>query len=230
MSTFKLHVNRRGPTTHPYLTFPNPTESIRQIVEHTTQNGSSNPRTYAEHHKAGAKYTFATGAHGCGIRVDLTTGDYMLFLDELKRNLHYLDGFGKPRDLVVRYGASSKAEETCMSITEYLEGHYQHDREGRTITFFPKDGTDVLYVMELVNQYADLMNLVRKEIVVHRADAEYHIATGVFQEISDFTSVPHVFNRGQGGVRFLCMTEDQYRNVSDELMAYKVAYVMDEWK
>lgn len=229
MTTFNLHINRRDQIKHPYLVFANPTESVRQIIHQTTQ-GTSDPHTYACAGKAGATYEYTTGAHGSSARVNFSTGEYAVFLDVLKRRLNYLDPEGNPRPLVVRYGSGNHDQETCEGIATYLEGHYQHEREARTITFFPKDGMDTLYVMELVESNREKMNLVRKEAIVPKFEAEMFSATTIFSDISGFTGVPHIRDTIGGGVRFLAMDEEQYRDVCDELMAYKVAYTMDEWK
>uniref|UniRef100_A0AB39CCK3 Uncharacterized protein n=1 Tax=Pseudomonas phage RVTF4 TaxID=3236931 RepID=A0AB39CCK3_9VIRU len=217
---FELHAQHTG-VVHPYISFHNPTTAMQQICKHTVEK-----TTVGVH--AGAKYVFATGAHGCGMRIDITTGIYTGFLNELKRNLSLLCPEGKPRDLVVHYGRSSNAQATCEDITTYLEGHYRHDRETREITFFPKDGDDALYVMELVSQHKDLMCLRRKEARIDPISVKEHAATGVFIDLERFTGVSCVTDE-DGGVRFLARSHDQWEAISSALMSYKIAYVMDKW-
>lgn len=207
--------------THPYISIHNPPISVQQIVQRCVEKSQAGK-------DAGATYTYVNGQHGSGLRVDITTGQYTDLVETLKGYLNYLDAEGKPRKLVVYYGKSQNAQETAESITTYLEGTYSQDREKREISFYPKDGNDTMYVMELVKQYPDRMCLKGKQINIDPITAQNHGATGLFADIEKFTGVPYVTINGMGGLRFLCLDQLDYSAVADALSAYKIAYTV--WK
>lgn len=232
MAKFDMYINRRGTTNHPRLVFSNPSQAMIQILDLLVNKGPFGPHNQRANNKAGARYDYIKGAHGAVAHIDLMNGEYGEFLDLLKRWTHYLDGEGNPRELVVSYGDSSKAEEDCMEITTYLEGSYFHNREDRSITFYPKDGDDVVYVVGTVNQHNELHHIRRKEVVVAGVDMAPFVASGVFEQVSNLSAVPHIVNTNPdvGGIRYLCLTDDQYQCVTEELANYKIAFILDNFK
>jgi hypothetical protein len=201
------------------------TESVHQIFSRVMRSNHMDSPFYKARQKCSA---FFQGGYdepkGEWLFIEFWGSDYLDFVQIIRRFVNYLDNEGNP--LPITYSFPADQREKAEDIHHYvLRGKYCHNEDG-TITLYPVDGDDVIDLVETIELRGFTIN--RTELHVDPYEWEEKGSLGVFQMITEDTSVPYIWLLGQD-LRFLPTNEEQKQAVADLLAEFKISYTLKKY-
>lgn len=146
-------------------------------------------------------------------------------INELKIRFSMLDCFHKPRPIVGYANDIAELENVAM----YLEGFYCKDEETKEFIFYPKDGSDLLYVYGMLSENTHKLARKRKEVLVDAHVFTRFVSSGVFEEVVTRSGVDYVLDEHPKHCRFLTIDNNDVEKVTDLLHRYKVPFNFDSY-
>lgn len=201
------------------------TESVHQIFSRVMRANHMDSPYYKARQKCTA---FFQGGYdepkGEWLFIEFWGSDYLDFVQIIRKLVNYLDNEGNP--LPITYSFPEEQRERAEFIHhDTLRGKYQNNADG-TKTLFPVDGDDVIDLIWHIEHEGFVIH--RQEIHIDPYEWEEKGALGVFQMITEDTTVPYIWNLGEN-LRFLPTNEEQKQDVVDLLQLFKISYVLKKF-
>ncbi|QBJ02883.1 hypothetical protein MZD04_gp357 [Pseudomonas phage Psa21] len=201
------------------------TESVHQIFSRVMAANHIHSPFYKARTKCSA---FFQGGYDAPkdnwVFIEFWGSDYMDFVQIIRKYINYLDNAGNPLPITYSFPIERRSE--AEDIHHYvLRGKYCHNEDG-TITLYPEDGDDVMDLVDSLERSGFVINCTK--IVIDPYEWEEKGALGVFEMITEDTSVPYIWKLGDK-LRFLPVNEEQKTAVADLLGLFKIAYVFQKF-